>query len=516
VQLGISGHGLLTATPTGDVVFNETDCAHWISGRSYTLGVGGEIVFALNGVRSVEGNTLKLYYVRDSGGGTFKIQSKVEGGSWTDETGYTSVSTGGEEAGIVVTITKTEYRKFWQFKVVGLTGTCRIIGGGIRDTQQGGALVTIMPNSSNGANEIDDSLTTPAAILNPIIRDLAPNLIVHSNLDGAAINTSSLSSYLDKLIDAAESSSGITPSTIIVGPTLGWDSTQDALTAAQSAVMRGIAKTRGDAFWENRTWAMPISNALSKGYIIADNVHYQSPAHQQWVPAMLHHFGIGKTSTGLAATPYLRFPQGNNNIGPTLLRIDKNSYVAGNQSLEVLGSLRIVNNPGIGGTPTGGHLATLILEDRAGSASSANAYSIYHSSADLWITMPGGYSFRMDPGTGSYRLWASEATAGAPIGDLGTLASPWKTLYLGKSEASATGDRTASLSHGTVKFAAASGTPIVVTNALVNATSNILVQVYGTDATLTSCRVTRAAGSFTITPNAAATAETTVGWFVLP
>jgi len=77
-----------------------------------------------------------------------------------------------------------------------------------------------------------------------------------------------------------------------------------------------------------------------------------------------------------------------------------------------------------------------------------------------------------------------------------------------------TGAQTIDKVQGSVNFAAAA-TTLVVTNALVTTSSNVFVQVYGTDATATSARVTLASGSFTITLNAAATAETKVGFFVL-
>ncbi len=80
--------------------------------------------------------------------------------------------------------------------------------------------------------------------------------------------------------------------------------------------------------------------------------------------------------------------------------------------------------------------------------------------------------------------------------------------------AGTTGAQTIDRVQGSVNFAAAA-TTLVVTNALVTTSSNVFVQVYGTDVTATSARVTLAAGSFTITLNAAATAETKVGFFVL-
>jgi hypothetical protein len=75
------------------------------------------------------------------------------------------------------------------------------------------------------------------------------------------------------------------------------------------------------------------------------------------------------------------------------------------------------------------------------------------------------------------------------------------------------GAQTISKPFGTVNFAAGA-TTLVVTNTTVTTTSKIFVQVYGTDTTALYARVTRANGSFTITLNAAATAETAVAFFI--
>lgn len=77
-----------------------------------------------------------------------------------------------------------------------------------------------------------------------------------------------------------------------------------------------------------------------------------------------------------------------------------------------------------------------------------------------------------------------------------------------------TGAQTINKVSGSVNFAAGAST-LVVTNSLATTTSVIIVTVYGSDATATSARVTRASGSFTITLNAIATAETAVGFMVI-
>jgi len=77
-----------------------------------------------------------------------------------------------------------------------------------------------------------------------------------------------------------------------------------------------------------------------------------------------------------------------------------------------------------------------------------------------------------------------------------------------------TGAQTINKTSGKVNFAAAEAT-LVVTNSLVTTSSIVIAQVEGSDLTAISARTTPAAGSFTITLNAAATSETKVSFIVI-
>lgn len=91
----------------------------------------------------------------------------------------------------------------------------------------------------------------------------------------------------------------------------------------------------------------------------------------------------------------------------------------------------------------------------------------------------------------------------------------FSTLSLGKTITpnGTTGDRTINTALGTVRFAAAA-TSLTVTNSLVTVNSIILVSVNTVDTTMKSVTVTPGAGSFVITANSAATAETGVSFCV--
>ncbi len=110
----------------------------------------------------------------------------------------------------------------------------------------------------------------------------------------------------------------------------------------------------------------------------------------------------------------------------------------------------------------------------------------------------------------------NNATVGATTPNTGSFTSLRSTSLLSLlTDGSGTpGNVTQNVGRGRAAFAAA-GTTVVVTNSQVALTSTILVSLRGGDATLTSVRVTPAAGSFTVTGNAAATAITIFDYLVI-
>ena len=121
-------------------------------------------------------------------------------------------------------------------------------------------------------------------------------------------------------------------------------------------------------------------------------------------------------------------------------------------------------------------------------------------------------------GSEDYSIIFSSMRAGT-MTDQGTLNSLGNlsivSLNLDKTitAAATTGAQTINKATGSVNFAAAA-TSLVVTNSLVTANSIILCTIGTVDATFTSCSCTAGVGSFTITANAAATAETRVNFLV--
>lgn len=88
------------------------------------------------------------------------------------------------------------------------------------------------------------------------------------------------------------------------------------------------------------------------------------------------------------------------------------------------------------------------------------------------------------------------------------------TINATNTAAGTTGNQTINKASGTVNIAAA-GTTVTVTNSLVTASSIVFAVIRTNDATATIKNVVPASGSFTINLNAATTAETSIGFFVI-
>jgi hypothetical protein len=88
------------------------------------------------------------------------------------------------------------------------------------------------------------------------------------------------------------------------------------------------------------------------------------------------------------------------------------------------------------------------------------------------------------------------------------------TINATNTASGTTGNQTINKASGTVNIAAA-GTTVTVTNSLVTASSIVYAVIRTNDATATIKNVVPAAGSFVINLGAAATAETSIGFFVI-
>ena len=98
--------------------------------------------------------------------------------------------------------------------------------------------------------------------------------------------------------------------------------------------------------------------------------------------------------------------------------------------------------------------------------------------------------------------------------DLGAVNFWFKRLYIDFTNTGTVGAVTINKAAGRVNIAAA-GTSVVVTNSLCTAAAHVFPNLATVDTTAKSAQITPAAGSFTITLNAAATAQVAVDFFIV-
>ena len=132
----------------------------------------------------------------------------------------------------------------------------------------------------------------------------------------------------------------------------------------------------------------------------------------------------------------------------------------------------------------------------------------------MFLTAGGGVAWAVN-GVSQIRLGSAQffpATTG--VLDLGAVNFWFKRLYIDFTNTGTVGAVTINKASGRVNIAAA-GTSVVVTNSLCTANAHVFANLTTADATAKSVQVTPAAGSFTITLNAASTGQVAVDYFIV-
>jgi len=178
--------------------------------------------------------------------------------------------------------------------------------------------------------------------------------------------------------------------------------------------------------------------------------------------------------------------------------------------------IRIMNTPIQGTTSV---LSRLVVERNNNSTGYSELFSIGQVSGSSSNTLSinslptlgvGGGVTQLYGGSSGYQLYnSSGSVAWIGINNLGKM-----TLLNTVTTAGTTGDRTINQPSGTVNMAAG-GTTLTVTNSTVTTSSLVFATVRTNDATAIIKNVVPGSGSFVITLSAAATAETSIGFFVI-
>jgi hypothetical protein len=154
------------------------------------------------------------------------------------------------------------------------------------------------------------------------------------------------------------------------------------------------------------------------------------------------------------------------------------------------------------------NMTHFLAEQSTIGAGSALTTQIGFRAGSSLIGATNNYGFFSDIASGANRwnFYAAGTAANYFAGDM--------QLDKTVTAAGTTGAQTINKNAGTVNFAAAA-TSLVVTNDRVTANSIVIATVATNDTTMKSVIAVAGAGSFTLTANAAATAETRVNWLVI-
>jgi hypothetical protein len=475
---------------------------HWFNGTIVRLTGSGHVATVnVDNNGAVEANTLKLYYVKKSGGGIFKVQTRMNGGTWTDEPGYLNVDTNAATNGGVITLTKTNLRAVWDIRAVWVSGgQVDIIGGALYDTRIKGIRYG---NFSSGSTTLSSGVSAPTIVTNAIMGDIGIDLAFLSYLDSPS-DVLSYQAPFQQMIDTA---SGAAPSWVVIGPPVGPNNTDDAIRKAETKNMKTIADTRRDAFWDNRRWAGTPAQAVAQGlHSGTSDPHYENLAAANWVPRMFEALGLAETrvsNNGVAGSVRL--------FGTAEIRRDE-IVDGGTRDLAVIGNLSVGPRPGEAGS---GYVKAYDTDgptwnnDWMGFAYTNNIGYVITGAVPRWS---------IEAGNGRGPSWYHPAsTATTPQGLLGTPTCPVLEVNLGKTitPGGTTGTQTIHKTSGRVNFAA-SASSVTVNCDRATTGSVIIATVATNDSTMKSVQVVAGTGSFTLHANATPTAETAVNWWLIP
>jgi hypothetical protein len=552
--LGTSGIAFNPAVPGGGAVAIN-DSARWFTKDGARLSASGQTgsLFDNSGISSQPANTLKLYYITQPGGGTFKVQTKKNTGSWTDEAAHLTVSTSGTLGSAVITITKTDFRAVWDIRAVWVSGSVDIIGGGAYHTNMLGARTADL-NAGGGAGNMVDWVTMPAAIAGPVFNDIGLDLVIFSHLDGASAVNDYQATWQDLINAAGEIAvSNITATASLItintaaahGLSTGnwfqlvgtsnalyngkWfivDGVTDSDTVTVASQLNAGAAT-GGTIRNGPTWlcvgppmgyddteqtarlaqaAAMKSLAATRGDAYWDNNRWAvSPEYALAAgllfPGDVHYTDLARRNwnskmvndTGLFITPD-RLVLGENLQtfkGGIIRRFrGANLGAATLQGNEHVGDFRIC-------APDGGTGGILYLENVSGPASQNDGGAIFYDGNGFALGPIGStaWRFRHDVGTGA-ALWSASSTVDAPNGVLGRAAEPIRSIIFGKT-ITATGTTAAQTINkvtGSVNFAAGDASKVVTNSLAIAPTSGqtgsiIVATVRTNDATMKSVAV---------------------------
>lgn len=207
--IGTNGYafvGGIYATHTNGAVTNILANTNWFLAH-HDLGPSGTIEWSNSVGSYTRANTNHVYYLQEPGAGTFKVQSSLAGGAWTD---LATIDANGTYGGRVATNTVAagdDYR----LRVEGVTGAVKIFGGALWYSLSRGVRVSYL---SEGGNEWSAYTRAHTNVTHPILRALNITTVfaeASDNADNHATNSTQIAWLITNALRSDFVSIGTTP-----------------------------------------------------------------------------------------------------------------------------------------------------------------------------------------------------------------------------------------------------------------------------------------------------------------
>lgn len=211
---------------------------------------GTNIEFYSSAVTNILADTFEVYYSKNPGtNGTFKIQTSLDGGAWSDQSGLDNVSSSAVTAETgYATFTKTQGR--YKLRVLGLTGTNLVINASAFLSTSPGVRTTYL---DRGGSDFQTMAALSTNIWGPVLTNLNLNLLLIEAKDSPTIVSQYLPVMATNFLTFAPNMDVVCIGTYPISTNDDVDSVQ------QNRVMKDICMKYGwmyfDGYTAYRNWA---------------------------------------------------------------------------------------------------------------------------------------------------------------------------------------------------------------------------------------------------------------------
>lgn len=213
-------------------------------------------------------NTVKVFYVKEVGGGSFKLQTSPDNVTWADISGSTTSCSDSQDNFGVGTYNLSEFSGQMYLRAIWVSGACKLHSLGFETNK--GLLWSFL--FSAGGLQLKDMLTTPARIWKDYLKELDPDLLAIEFKDdtdaGLIAAVSTLQSYIDAV---APRCTTVWTSCTLAPQDAGFIITPyNQTSAAQNEVMKSFVESYAGTgeviYYDNTKYIGAWSQASKLGY----------------------------------------------------------------------------------------------------------------------------------------------------------------------------------------------------------------------------------------------------------